>query len=361
MIKKAFIKKICLLTFFTIPLHAHSEEVRHNESLWQSIISFFNYKNAPDSEHVKFEATFNSINYLTLPIWKDDHKRWGWSTNIMFQLFESGYYSQKVADTLTKIENKTSQIALDASDLRVVQEAIWGHWLTGGLIILGSKDFLSRYCDDILKSNIFELEDKEFVVKLNRLTTDSINQGPFSKDTHTDKLYTFIYTNLIENTEDLFVVRQDQSLARLKRFFLRDLVGLFKKRAFDPLLDYNSSVIAYDLGIALNEKEITSSDYSYVVIRQIYQMLSDDDQSMFRVFLNVSNKDAINDFAFNLIFFSGLVDIGWNADIAFVRSNVDKALGTTVILNGIEAFSINQDFKESLAGIIKKVIVESVN
>lgn len=359
MINKVFLKKICFATFFIGALQAHCQEASHDESIWQSIASLFNKKSPSDLEDEKLKATRNSINYLTLPIWKGDHKRWGWATDIMLQLFGSGYYSQKVVDTLTKIETKTRQIALDSTDIKVIKEAIWGHWLAGGLILLGSEDSLSSFSDVILKSNLFELGNKEFVVKLNRLTADFINQGSFSKDSQTDKLYTFIYSNLIENEGDLFVVKEDRSVAWLKTIFLKDLVALFKKRVFDPLLDYNSSLIAYNLGVALNEKGITSSDYSYGVIRQIYQMLSDDDQSMIRAFINVASQDAINDFSFNLYFFSGLVDIGWNADVEFVRSHIDKALGTTVALTGIEAFSRNEEFKEGLAQIIKKYIVMS--
>lgn len=350
-LQKTFFGALILLS---CQLHAQEETVK--SSFWDSVLTFFHLKEPVLTQEFKIETASVSLNYLTLPQWKMDHEKWGWQTNITYQIFDSGNFSQEAITVLGTIEDRTRNISIQTSDASIVKKAIEAHWLAGGLILLASKESIDKYVDLIEQKKISSLSDKEFIEALNLLTYEVLQEGSFSKDVIMNKNYKYIYDNLLNEPGNLFVVKDKTTLLLMKEINLKDLADLFQKKTFDPLLDFDSKLIIYDIVESLSQKGILPSDYSYGIIKQIYQMLTDKEQAIFRVYVNMANKEAINDLAFNLYFFSGLVDIGWNADILSIRKNIMKAVGTSVILKGVDSFSSNSDFALSLSSILEKVM-----
>jgi hypothetical protein len=338
-----------------VSLQINAEEEFKKSTLWDSILTFLHMQEPIYSKYFEVATAATSLNYVTLPAWKSDHQKWGWGTNITYQIFGSGYFSQDAMKVLANIEERTRNIATQTSDVLLVRKAIEAHWLAGGLIILAPQEIIDEYIKKINQNKIMDLKDEEFVQSINQLTFEILSQASFAKKEIDFKNYKYIYENLLENPGDLFVVKDQGQLLYLKEIFIKDMADLFQKKTFDPLLDFNSSLITYDISQAIEQKGISSSDYAFGIIKQVYQMLSDNEQAMMRAFINVADKDAISDLAFNIYFFSGLVDIGWNIDIISIRKNFIKALGTTVVLKGAKAFTTNSDFAKSISQILEKV------
>jgi hypothetical protein len=349
--KKHVILFCALLSFF----HLEANE-KKDDSFLAKVEDLFKDLFFKDSKQEETIALFDVMNYLALPVWKSYHKRLGWSTNIMEQVFFGENISGSDSELISYLEKRSKDIALNSNSTELISKATTTHWFVGDLLLLSSNKSLDSYLKKIKALDLKSLSDENFVDTLILKTTEFLRTNKWGKNELMVKNFDIAIKEELENSQNIFVVTNNSKFARLAPSHFRELISLFSLQKFDPLLNINSSLMDYDLDSALSLKGFQDNDYAYGILKQVYQLVSEKKQLLLRVFINIANKEAIEDFAFNIYFFSGLVDIGWNSDVSRLDEGIDEAIATSVILFGQKAFSANQEFENELENILNYVL-----